>query len=86
MDSVAPLEVEPRLIIISLLAFLAFAAVLVGTIVSWSRGKLAVPVVVLTGLLLYGLAAQPTVAIVSAILLGALIISHSVRRPQLDTE
>ena len=86
MDAAAPLEVDPTLVLYSLLSFALFAAVIVGAIVQWSRGKPSMSAVLLTGTTLYGLATQPLLAIVSAILLGALIISMAINRRAVEAE
>ena len=86
MDDGAPLQVDPTLALYSLVAFAAFAAVIVGAIVLWSRGKPSMPAALLICTLLYGLAARPLLALVSAILLAALIISIAIRRPAIEAE
>jgi hypothetical protein len=86
MDEGTSLQVDQTLALYSLLAFAAFAAVIVGAIVLWLRGKPGVPAALLTCTLLYRLAARPLLALVSAIMLAALIISIAIRRPAIEAE
>lgn len=86
MDEGAPLQVDPNLMLWSLLSFAGFAAVILGAIVLWSRGKPAMPAALLLCTLLYGLTARSLLALVSAILIAALIISIAIHRPSIEAE
>ena len=86
MDAAAPLEPDLALSLYSFVAFVVFAIVITGSVVLWSRGKPAIPLALLTAAMLFCLVASPQLAIVPAVLLAAMIVAISIRRPGTQTE
>ena len=70
----------------SVLTFAGLAAIGIGGIELWTRGKPTIPIALLTTAMLFCLVISSQLAIVPAILLAAMIVVIAVRHPDAEAE